>query len=407
VAAPTNGHRAKKGIRLASDGGQHGAARELGERAREALKRRDAAAALALLRQAEALKPTVEVFLDKALALRMLGDHAQAVEALEGALVIDPRNFLALLSKGALLERLGRERESVFVYKAAIAVGPPAGDLPPGLAEALRQARRSVAADAEALAARLMASVADLRAKFAGETFERFDESLEIYAGRARAFVQEPLLLHYPRLPAIPFFDRSHFVWLADLEAASETMRGELIALRQEAADDFAPYIAFPPGVPVNQWGDLNHSRKWSSYFLWRNGERQADACARCPKTAAVLERLPMADQPGYAPTAMFSVLEGGGHIPAHTGSTNTRLVVHLPLILPGPARFRVGNVTRPWRMGEAWIFDDTIEHEAWNDAAEPRAILIFDVWNPLLSQAERALVSAMMAARKALENEG
>jgi aspartate beta-hydroxylase len=100
----------------------------------------------------------------------------------------------------------------------------------------------------------------------------------------------------------------------------------------------------------------------------------------------------------------MFSVLDARTSIPAHTGSTNTRLVLHLPLLLPGPARFRVGNVTRSWRMGEAWVFDDTIEHEAWNDADEPRAILIFDVWNPFLSEAERSLVSAMMTARKAFE---
>jgi aspartyl/asparaginyl beta-hydroxylase (cupin superfamily) len=100
----------------------------------------------------------------------------------------------------------------------------------------------------------------------------------------------------------------------------------------------------------------------------------------------------------------MFSVLDARTRIPPHTGSTNVRLVVHLPLVLPGPARFRVGNVTREWKMGEAWVFDDTIEHEAVNDADSPRTILILDVWNPFLSEAERALVSAMMVARKAYE---
>ena len=66
-------------------------------------------------------------------------------------------------------------------------------------------------------------------------------------------------------------------------------------------------------------------------------------------------------------------------------------------LVLPGPAGFRVGNETRQWRMGEAWVFDDTIEHAAWNDADETRVILIFDVWNPLLCAAERELISAML----------
>ena len=127
---------------------------------------------------------------------------------------------------------------------------------------------------------------------------------------------------------------------------------------------------------------------------------RQDAVCAQCPKTAALLESLPMADQPEFAPTAMFSALDARTHIPAHTGSTNTRLLVHLPLVLPGPARFRVGNETRSWRMGEAWVFDDTIEHEAWNDSDQLRVILIFDVWNPFLEAGERELIKALMVAR-------
>ena len=107
-----------------------------------------------------------------------------------------------------------------------------------------------------------------------------------------------------------------------------------------------------------------------------------------------------MAHQPGFAPTAMFSALTPHTHIPPHSGSTNTRLLTHLPLILPGPARFRVGNVTRSWKLGEAWAFDDTIEHEAWNDADALRVILIIDIWNPYLTAEERQLVGAMMTAK-------
>lgn len=84
----------------------------------------------------------------------------------------------------------------------------------------------------------------------------------------------------------------------------------------------------------------------------------------------------------------------------------NTRLLVHLPLIVPGPCRFRVCNRVREWRLGEAWVFDDTMEHEAWNDTDQLRVILIFDVWNPYLSEAERELVSAMMTAKNAFAAE-
>ena len=89
----------------------------------------------------------------------------------------------------------------------------------------------------------------------------------------------------------------------------------------------------------------------------------------------------------------MFSILKPRTRIPPHTGTSNTRVTVHLPLIVPPGCRFRVGADTREWREGEAWAFDDTIEHEAWNDSDQPRAILIIDAWNPLLTEAEREVV--------------
>jgi aspartyl/asparaginyl beta-hydroxylase (cupin superfamily) len=319
-------------------------------------------------------------------------------------LVLEPRNFLALLSKGALVERLGRAKDAAVIYRNALAVLAPDEAVPPALAAPVARAREVVRSHADDLAEHLRAALAPLRAAHAGEVLDRFDEGLLIYTGVTRAYDQQPLLLHYPRLPAIPFHDRAQFPWLSELEAATAMIQDELAGVIETRADDFAPYIAFPPGVPVNQWGELNHSRRWNSFFLWRDGVRQHEACALCPRTAALLSSLPMAEQPGYAPTVVFSVLEPRTHIPPHTGSANTRLLVHLPLILPGPARFRVGNVTRDWRLGEAWVFDDTIEHEAWNDADQPRAILIFDIWNPLISLAERKLISAMMTAKNAFQ---
>lgn len=95
----------------------------------------------------------------------------------------------------------------------------------------------------------------------------------------------------------------------------------------------------------------------------------------------------------------MFSVLKPGAHIPPHTGVSNTRLVVHLPLIVPRHCRFRVGNETRTWTKGEAWVFDDTIEHEAFNDSEETRIILIFDVWQPAITPAERLAIKSLTLA--------
>lgn len=371
------------------------------QQAEAAVRRREPAAALALLREAEAAAPaTVELHLARALAHRVAGDPRAAIAALDAALAIEPYTFLALLSKGALLEQLGQPKAAAAAYANALKLAP--SEPAPSLRAPLARARAAVEARSEALHHHLMASVAELRASHTARAPSRFDEAVAIFSGRAKPYPQEPLLLHYPRLPAIPFYDAAEFPWLAELEAATPVIQAELAAVLQTGFGGYQPYIAYPPGSPVNQWGELNHSRRWSSYFLWRDGVRQDSACAACPQTAALLERLPLQHQPGFAPTAMFSALEPHTRIPPHTGSANTRLLVHLPLIVPGPARFRVGAETREWRVGEAWVFDDTIEHEAWNDADELRVILILDIWNPLLSEAERALITAMMAAKNA-----
>ncbi len=369
--------------------------------AEAALRRRDVAVALELLDRAEAAAPTdISIKMLKASALRFRGDLDGALGSLDSVLTIDPYYFVALLSKGSLLERLAGTRIAARFYRDILEAAPPEDQTPPALAAPIAHARRMVAENNDALADFLRDQVASVKARHGGQSISRFEEALDIYAGRRKPFVQEPLLLHYPQLPAIPFYDRDLFPWLPELEAATDMIRAELEVALEKAKHEFAPYVAYPPGSPVGQWGELNNSMNWRSLWLWKDGKRQDDACAVCPGTAALLERLPMADQPGFAPTALFSALEGNTHIPPHTGSTNTRLLVHLPLILPGPARFRVGNETRDWKMGQAWVFDDSINHEAWNDADQLRVILIFDIWNPLLSEAERDLTAALMNAR-------
>jgi aspartyl/asparaginyl beta-hydroxylase (cupin superfamily) len=378
------------------------AARQSVAAALATLQRGDARGALAMLLEAEKSEPTdLHVKLHLALAQRALGDFPAALRALDSALAIDPYFFLALLSKGVVLERMGLTKFAAQVYRNALRIAPRPENTAASLEVPIRRAREVVAAEAEALAVYLREQVGELRARHAGEPLARFDECLEVCAGTRRVFNAEPVQMHVPRLPAIPFFDRDLFPWLPRLEAATEAIRAELVALLEAGMPGFAPYIAYAPGTPVNQWSELNHSRLWSSLWLWRDGERQVEAMDHCPRTTELLAGLPLADQPGFAPTALFSALAPRTRIPPHTGSTNARLVVHLPLVLPGPSRFRVGNDTRAWRMGEAWVFDDTIEHEAWNDADETRVILIFDIWNPLLSQAERELISAMMTARR------
>ncbi|WP_374470950.1 aspartyl/asparaginyl beta-hydroxylase domain-containing protein [Phenylobacterium sp.] len=366
-----------------------------------AVRRGDGGTALGLILRAEAMAPhDANLKMQRALVHRMAGAFSQAVAALDEALALDPYNFLALLSKGAVVEKLSGERAAARIYQNALKLAPDADKLPPQLQAPVARAREVVARTQAELEAFLRAQLGPVETAGTDQAVQRIDEAIGIYSGRRRVYNQEPLLLHYPRLPAIPFYPRELFPWLGELEAATPAIQEELAALLSGRMDAFAPYIAFPPDVPVNQWGELNHSRRWSSLFLWKDGVRQDLVCESCPRTAALLDAIPMAHAPDFAPTAMFSALDARTHIPPHTGSTNVRLLAHLPLVLPGPARFRVGAETREWKLGEAWVFDDTIEHEAWNDADALRVILIIDVWNPLLEPGELELVKQLLTAR-------
>ena len=148
--------------------------------------------------------------------------------------------------------------------------------------------------------------------------------------------------------------------------------------------------------MPHNQFAELNNSPRWSAFHLYKMGQRVDENAAQCPKTMLALAGAPQPDQPGRTPSAMFSLLKPRTRIPPHNGVTNTRLVTHLALIIPESCQFRVGNDVRQWVPGKAWVFDDTIEHEARNDSNKIRVVLIFDIWHPHLTPPERAMITAM-----------
>jgi len=183
-----------------------------------------------------------------------------------------------------------------------------------------------------------------------------------------------------------------------DARMKTPTIKAELIELLSSGDAGLSPYVEMPPGTPENKWSGLNNNKAWSALHLWRDGVRVEEACARAPKTAKIVEKFPLVGIPNRTPTVFFSILEAGKHIPPHTGVTNTRAIIHLPLIVPPGCAFRVGGETREWREGEAFAFDDTIEHEAWNRSDQDRAVLILDCWNPHLSDHERAMICRMFS---------
>jgi aspartate beta-hydroxylase len=359
----------------------------------------DAKGALTLLEraaQADADNPIVP--LNLAAAYRALGDSQKELAALARALVIDRQFFPALLAKAMYFERQGKLREAAKQYRDVLAVAPPESKLEEWTRKPLQRAREIVERDLAEVNAFLDKRLAVSRAELAETALNRFDECKDIMVGAKKPFVQQPTLLNYPRLPAIPFYQRKQFPWLAKIEAATADIRREFETVRDQDAKEFEAYVNRPDDMPLEQWTELNRSRRWSVFFLWSDGVRVDPHCQRCPTTAALLDEAPMATVPGSAPSAFFSTLAPKTLIPPHTGVTNARLVVHVPLIVPPGCWFRVGNERREWRPGEALIFDDTIEHEAWNGSDELRAVLIFDVWNPYLDEKERALVCELLA---------
>ena len=153
------------------------------------------------------------------------------------------------------------------------------------------------------------------------------------------------------------------------MEAASDDIRNEIFNVLADGPATLDPYVTLPAGSALEQFKELNHSRRWGVYYLWREGVPVAEHLARCPRTVAALDAWPRWDVPGSGPSALFSILDAKTRIPPRSGVTNARLFVHLPLIVPPGCGFGVGAQRREWHPGKAFIFDDTFEHEAWNDS--------------------------------------
>jgi aspartyl/asparaginyl beta-hydroxylase (cupin superfamily) len=221
---------------------------------------------------------------------------------------------------------------------------------------------------------------------------------VDLILGQKRIYLQQPKYYYFPGLPQLQFYERSLFPWFDDVEAALPDIRAELDAILDEPGA-FAPYVQGHANRPKKEELGMLNNPAWSAYYLWKNGEPVAENAARFPKTLHALRNVPLAHVPNRSPSILFSLLRPGAHIPPHNGLVNTRLICHLPVIVPGKCRFRVGNETRDWVQGKGWAFDDSIEHEAWNGSDRTRVILLFDVWRPELTEEERRLVVSLFEA--------
>jgi aspartate beta-hydroxylase len=364
---------------------------------RAGLQRQDAAAAATAFSAATALDGTsVLAWHGLALALSAAGDRAGAISAADNCLRLDPSSLRTLILRADLTFATGNRRGAASYYQKAVAAAR-GQSVPADLQPDLRRA----ALASEQLARELAGQLHDsLRASSAydASAARRIEEAVSILSGTGRIWPQEPRYFYLPGLAAIPFHDRSAFPWLEALEARTDPIEEELRGILVERAG-FSAYVKSDPNRPGRTQKGLVDNPDWSASFLIRNGQRQGAVAARCPQTLAALDGLDLPALPGRSPSVLFSLLEPGMHIPPHTGMINTRLIVHLPLIVPPGCSFRVGPQTRDWQRGRAWVFDDTIEHEAWNRSGDVRVILLFEIWNPAVTPAERILLHDMFAA--------
>jgi aspartyl/asparaginyl beta-hydroxylase (cupin superfamily) len=354
------------------------------------------AGARAALEQAvESGDSSVELWTKLSAVRRALGDVEGAIAAIERALAVSPLDFSALLARAMLLERKGSPA-SGEAFSNAIAQLPPEAEIPKSMAAAIEHAKKRSAEHRERVERRLLDSIP---AGLSDVQRGRLARLASNTSRRTRHFHQQPTNFHFPGLPEIEFHDSGQFGGIPELEAAVATIRSEYEALVRSELGELVPYTQYPDHVPLAQWKELNNNRDWTAIHLLRNGERVEANARHCPATLELLAKLPQPGIPGAAPNAMFSLLAPRTHIPPHTGVANVRLVAHLPLIVPEGCGFRVGATTRGWNVGEVFVFDDTIEHEAWNDSDRLRVVLIFDLWAPGIETPERDSVSRMIAA--------
>ncbi len=341
----------------------------------------------------------------RATALSRLGDAAGAEQVLAELVARSPGQFLAQLHWAELLEARGEHAAAAARYYAAVVQAQRQGrwldaaTTAPGLRARVTHAMARIEEGRRTLFLELLAP---LRQRHGRDALARVERGLMIYLGELPAQYatpqQRPTFFYVPGVPAAPYPSRTLFPWLEQLEQATDGIREEMQATRARA-EAYAPFLgaaaeALPPGLIA---GDGTRPA-WDAYFFYRHGVRDESHARECPLTAAALERTPLVRIREHAPEICFSVLAPGTHILPHRGVTNTRLTVHLPLVVPGQCALRAGGELHEWQEGRVLVFDDSFEHEAWNRSTESRTILLMDTWNPHLDLPEREAIEHLVA---------
>lgn len=351
-----------------------------------------------ILEEVARLDPPVMAFWQRLATVRkMAGAPLLAIEAIDRALALSPLDFVNLLMRAHLLDSAGHP-EAGEAYGRALAQPRP-HPLPPMLVQTIMRAEALWAEHQHSMQRRLGAAVETSGADLTPTERRRAERFATNIARTTRTYHSEATHFAYPGLREAEFHDRSDFAWAEELESLTATIRAEMDQVANAPDASLVPYVKYHDSEPLAQWRELNHNRDWTAIHLIERGTNVAANAAHCPETMAFLARMDQPTIPGCGANAMFSLLAPHTHIPPHVGVANFRLLCHLPLIVPNRCWFRVGAETRDFAEGQSWVFDDTIEHEAKNETDHLRVILIFDLWHPDLSPAERSAIQAAVSA--------
>jgi aspartate beta-hydroxylase len=238
----------------------------------------------------------------------------------------------------------------------------------------------------------------------------RVDRALSGYLGEWDATPpdprQRPKFFYFPDLPPGPYHDPMVVPWARTLQGAWAEIRDEALELLR-LDRDFESFLGLAPGVKAPAYvGGEAENPSWDAFFFYRHGQRYDDNHRKCPTTSALLESAELCHVGNQAPEVCFSLIRPQSTIMAHYGVTNTRLVFHLPLVVPEDCALNVIDAgEHAWKPGEPMLFDDTFQHEAWNRSRQPRLILLMDCWNPHLTQPEQRAVKLLVEEIDRLEN--
>ncbi|XP_040921583.1 aspartyl/asparaginyl beta-hydroxylase isoform X2 [Toxotes jaculatrix] len=298
---------------------------------------------------------------DLGVAHLLLGDNKGAKKVYEEVLAVAPSDGFAKVHYGFILKSQNKIAESIPYLKEGLESGEPGTD--------------------------------DGRFYFhLGDALQRVgDDSAYHWYERGHqrghfASVWQRSLYNVDGLKAQPWWtpkETGYTDLVKMLERNWRTIRDEALAVMDRNTGMFVP-----------EEENLREKGEWGQYTLWQQGRKVGNSCQGVPKTCALLERYPEATGCKRG-QIKFSVMQPGTHVWPHTGPTNCRLRMHLGLVIPKQGcRIRCTDQTREWEEGKVLIFDDSFEHEVWQEADSYRLIFIVDVWHPELTQHQRQTLS-------------